>query len=90
MAKKIANPDEELNVTENGIPGGDSNETNSEQEEKRVEPQTEIPSNIDGILKVFSSYRTLFVDAQGGIFTPDTPETIRGKAVLYKNPHYKS
>ena len=42
------------------------------------------------ILRTFSSYCSLYVDNQGGIYTYDTPERIRGNAILYKNPYYKS
>jgi len=30
------------------------------------------------------------VDRHGGAYTPDTPAAIRGDAVLYKNPFFKS
>lgn len=43
-----------------------------------------------GILKSFPNYESLYVDRHGGVFTPDTPKTIRGSATLYKNPHFKA
>lgn len=87
MAKKV-NPDEELNTTENSNPVQDTNE--AKDLKKKEEAETKIPPHTDEILKSFRSYETLYVDAQGGVFTPDTPEIIRGKATLYKNPYYKS
>lgn len=87
MAKKVT-PDEELNTTENNNPVQDTKETKDSK--KKDEAQTVVPSHADEILKSFRSYETLYVDAQGGVFTSDTPETIRGKATLYKNPHYKT
>ena len=86
MAKKI-NPDEELN---NNPSQGTGEANEAEEQKKREEPQTEIPSHVNEVLKSFSAYETLYVDTQGGVFTSDTPETIRRKALLYKNPHYKS
>ncbi len=40
------------------------------------------------LLKKFPAYPLLYIDAHGGIFTPDTAATIRGKATLYHNPFY--
>ena len=42
------------------------------------------------ILKAFPTYKTLYVDHQGGTYTPDTAPVIRGNAVLYHNPFHKS
>lgn len=41
------------------------------------------------ILKSFPTNESLYVDKHGGAFTTDTPKSIRGGAVLYKNPFYK-
>lgn len=41
------------------------------------------------ILKAFPTNESLYVDKHGGAFTADTPKSIRGGAVLYKNPFYK-
>lgn len=40
------------------------------------------------LLKKFPGYPSLYIDAHGGTFSPDTPAAIRGKAVLYENPFY--
>ena len=51
----------------------------------------ESPNNfIMEILKAHSNYETLYVDKLGCAYTPDTPEPIRGLAVLYNNPYFKS
>lgn len=49
----------------------------------------EIPAYATTILKAFHSYPELYIDSLGGTFTPDSPERLRGEAVLYKNPYYK-
>jgi hypothetical protein len=87
MAKKVT-PEEELDTTENNTPSQDTNEVKVPK--KKEDAQTVIPPGVDEILKSFRSYETLYVDTHGGVFTSDTPENIRGKAILYKNPHYKS
>lgn len=40
------------------------------------------------LLKKFPGYPSLYIDAHGGTFSPDTPAAIRGKAALYENPFY--
>ena len=50
----------------------------------------ESPNNFTlEILKAYSNYETLYVDKLGCAYSSDTPEAIRGSAVLYKNPHFK-
>ncbi|MDR2915765.1 MAG: hypothetical protein LBV74_13175 [Tannerella sp.] len=58
--------------------------------EQPAAPSSELTPFIDDILKNHPSCETLYVDSQGGSYTPGTPARIRGKAVLYKNPWYKS
>lgn len=50
----------------------------------------ELPDNIQRILKLYHNMPKLYIDKFGGVFTPDTKPSIRGNAVLYKNPFYKS
>ena len=42
------------------------------------------------ILGKFPDYKELYIDADGSMYTPQTAPAIRGKAILYKNPYYKS
>lgn len=42
------------------------------------------------ILKSFSNYESLYINRKGGTYVPNTPESIRGSAILYKNPYFKS
>lgn len=58
--------------------------------EKRETKPEEIPPFVRELLGKYPAYPELYIDAQGGVYTPCTSSTIRGKAVLYKNPHYKS
>jgi hypothetical protein len=71
------------------------NETGSAGTKPETIPQTKpatdsFPPFVEAILKTFPSYESLYIDAQGGIYTPATPPAVRGNATLYKNPHYRS
>lgn len=74
-----------------------STEAPEPKQEKVATPEKEAQKQVEneadsftlGILKTFPNYKTLYVDRHGGVFTPDTPKSIRGSATLYKNPHYK-
>ena len=45
-------------------------------------------AHLKNILKAFPTYETLYVDSQGGIYSPDTAPKLRTGAILYKNPYY--
>lgn len=60
-------------------------------EEPKPEPKAkeqDIPSDVLKILAVFPEMEFLYVGKGGGIWRNGTPECIRGKAVLYKNPYF--
>lgn len=50
----------------------------------------EIPAAVLAVLGKFPGYKELYIDADGSMYTPQTAPAIRGKAVLYRNPYYKS
>jgi hypothetical protein len=59
-------------------------------EAKPEKPETEdYPPFVGEILKAFPLYESLYIDAHGGTFTPNTPEKVRAKAPRYRNPYYK-
>lgn len=49
-----------------------------------------IPAAVLAILGKFPDYQELYIDTDGSMYTSQTAPAIRGKAVLYKNPYYKS
>lgn len=49
----------------------------------------ERPLNVDKILKKYTSYQSLYIDSHGGTYTTDTPQQLRGSAILYENPYFK-
>ena len=62
-------------------------------EETKPEPvakEQDIPKDVLKILAIFPEMEFLDVGKGGGIWTKGTPESIRGKAVLYKNPYFKN
>ncbi|MFQ6911352.1 MAG: hypothetical protein ACLUH6_05710 [Bacteroides faecis] len=61
------------------------NETKSQTE---LKDQAKPEAYVLSVLQAFPAYEQLYVDKQGGIYTPDTPESLRGMATLYKNPYF--
>ena len=60
----------------------------TEDKQPTNEEKREADPHILAILKKFPTYESLYIDTHGGTYTPNTPATIRGKAVLYKNPYF--
>lgn len=60
----------------------------TEDKQPTNEEKRETDPHILAILKKFPAYESLYIDTHGGTYTPNTPATIRGKAVLYKNPYF--
>lgn len=56
---------------------------------KAKEKEPEPSEHTLDILRAFPAYASIYIDTQEGIYTPDTPEKLRGNAVLYKNPYHK-
>lgn len=48
-----------------------------------------INDYTQSMLKAFPFYEYLYIDRDGGSYTPNTPLSIREGATLYKNPYYK-
>ena len=48
----------------------------------------EVSEAVDAILKKFSQYDELYVDAVGGVYTKDSQPTLVEGAILYQNPYY--
>ena len=62
-------------------------------EEAKPEPvakEQDIPKDVLKTLAIFPEMEFLYVGKGGGIYSNGTPESIRGKAVLYKNPYFKN
>lgn len=84
MAKQIK-PEEEITTAQEPATVAALNETKSQTETK---DQAKPEAHILSVLQAFPAYEQLYVDKQGGIYTPDTPESLRGMATLYKNPYF--
>ena len=84
MAKQIK-PEEDITIAQEPATTTAANETKSQTETK---DQAKPEAHILSVLQAFPAYEQLYVDKQGGIYTPDTPESLRGMATLYKNPYF--
>ena len=100
---KVEDPKEEVIVDETEENAEKVDETpvvaenpKGHPEPKKVEtPKVEavekdIPSDALIVLKAFNDMEYLYIGKGGGIFRNGTPESVRGKAVLYKNPYFKN
>lgn len=84
--EQVTQTTEEVQTVAAETPAEETPQTENKQptnEEKR-----EADPHILAILKKFPAYESLYIDTHGGTYTPNTPATIRGKAVLYKNPYF--
>lgn len=82
MAKQIK-PEGELTAVQ------EPEVTTAETKTKTVtktEPKPE--AYVLSVLQAFPNYEQLYVDKQGGVYAPDTPEHLREMATLYKNPYF--
>lgn len=86
MAKQIK-PEEDITTAQEPATTTATapNETKSQTEFKE---QAKPEAYVLSVLQAFPAYEQLYVDKQGGIYTPDTPESLRGMATLYKNPYF--
>lgn len=50
----------------------------------------DIPDDVKAVLKCFPNEEELYVSKFGGTFPKDSEPFVRGNAILYKNPFYKS
>lgn len=57
---------------------------------KETPAATNCPPFVETLLKTFPAYESLYIDSHGGAYAPNTSAAVRGNAVLYKNPFFKS
>lgn len=91
MAKQIK-PEEDI-PTAREEPEVTNPETKAQAEAgTKVKDAAKTEAKPDGyvlsVLQAFPNYEQLYLDKQGGIYTPDTPENLREMATLYKNPYF--
>jgi leucyl aminopeptidase (aminopeptidase T) len=60
------------------------------KQKKAATAEPEIPANVQRILKAFNNMPELYVSSTGRVFTPGAKPSLRGNAILYKNPFYNS
>lgn len=91
MARPKKEQKEEVNeiavlTHENAVVDTPSEKPNSTSTES--EPEIKLEKHVEDILKIYPQYESLYIDNKGGVFTIDTNQNIRGKAILYKNPYH--
>lgn len=88
----VENPQNEQVEEANNKPELENGETEEPNQENVVEQPSkeEIPVNVLKILKVFNDHEELYVSATGRVFSPEAKPSLRGNAILYKNPFYNS
>lgn len=57
---------------------------------KAAVAEPEILANVQRILKAFNNMPELYVSNTGRVFSPGAKPSLRGNAILYKNPFYNS
>lgn len=60
------------------------------KQKKAAVAEPEIPANVQRILKAFNNMPELYVSNTGRVFSPGAKPSLRGNAILYKNPFYNS
>ena len=75
---------------EEQAPAAEKTPEKTPKKEPAQKAPAEIPAAVLAILGKFPGYKELYIDADGSMYTPQTSPAIRGKAVLYRNPYYKS
>ena len=88
MAKQIKPEGELTTVQEPEVTTAETKtETVTENEPKTV-TETKPEAHVLSVLQTFPNYEQLYVDKQGGVYTPATPEQLREMATLYTNPYF--
>ena len=85
-----AQPDATVDATTVMTREKDTTTEKSSKKEPAPKAAAEIPAAALAILGKFPDYKELYIDSDGSMYVPQTAPAIRGKAILYKNPHYKS
>lgn len=86
MAKQIKPEGELTAVQEPEVTTAETKTETVTKNEPKTEPKPE--AYVLSVLQAFPNYEQLYVDKQGGVYAPDTPEHLREMATLYKNPYF--
>lgn len=76
----------EANAPEQSVTETPKKQEKAVQEDSGAREATN-PHTLE-LLKKFPTYESLYIDSHGGTFSAQTPSSLRGDAVLYKNPYY--
>lgn len=88
MAKQIKPEEEITTVPEATIPETKAQTEAGTKVKNTTKTEVQPEGYVLSVLQAFPKYEQLYVDKQGGIYAPDTPEHLREMATLYKNPYF--
>lgn len=77
----------ELDIPEE--PQVKESKVSKEPESEKVDENV-LPDYAKRVLKLFNNKPFLYVSSKGGAFDVDSKPSVRGSAILYKNPYYQS
>lgn len=79
------------NIPETTVEQKKTKASKKTSEGETIAAQSEnIPEDVKSVLKCFPDEEELYVSKFGGAFPKDSEPFVRGNAILYKNPFYKS
>lgn len=61
----------------------------NEGEASEEQTKEELPKHILKIMEIFYYMDELYISKHGGVFPPNTKESLVKEAKLYKNPYFK-
>lgn len=88
MAKQIKPEGELTTVQEPEVTTAETKTETVPQNEPKTVTEPKPEAYVLSVLQAFPNYEQLYVDKQGGVYAPDTPEHLREMATLYKNPYF--
>ena len=96
--KDVVEAPSEVKAPENEAPKNDKPEVKKAPKvEKPVDAISEktvkieeLPDYAKRVLQLYPDEPELYISKKGGVFSKNTQPALRGSAILFKNPYYKS
>ena len=58
-------------------------------DKKVIAEADDVPENVLNLMCLYPQYERVYVSTKGFVYTENTPEAMRGDAILYVNKFYK-
>lgn len=85
-----ATPTQPEDIPETPVEKKKTRASKKTNEGEAVAQSEDIPEDVKAVLKCFPDEEELYVSKFGGTFPKNSEPFVRGNAILYKNPFYKS